>query len=98
MKRKRSELLRIVKIGDKHNRIAAIEELAVFSADTKARAALEEVLLSDPDPALRKQVATLLGKAACKDAVPALKMVRAKDSNRDVRQAAYRAIVMIEGY
>ncbi len=98
MKRKKSELIKIVKIGDKNSRIRAIEELVVFSADTKARVTLEEVLLSDPDPDLRKQVATQLGKAECKQAVPALKIAKAKDSNRDVRQTAYRAIIMIDGY
>jgi hypothetical protein len=98
MRQQLDELLRVLKIGDKENRIGAIHELAPFSFDTKVRAALEEVLLSDPDAELRKQVAISLGKTENSNVTSALKMAKAKDPDRGVRQAAYRAIIMIEGY
>jgi hypothetical protein len=98
MRQRKSELLKALKIGDKENRIVAIRDLSPFSFDDKVRAALEEVLLSDPEPELRKQVAVSFGKTAHRDAVPALEIAKAKDSDRDVRQAAYRAIIMIQGY
>ena len=98
IRRQRSELLKVLKIGDKENRIEAICDLADFSFDDKVRTALEDVLLSDPDPELRKQVARLFGKTTNRNAVPALEIAKAQDSSRDVRQAAYRAIIMIEGY
>jgi HEAT repeat protein len=98
MRQRKSELLKAVKIGDKENRTGAIRDLAPFSFDDKVRAALEEILLSDPDPQLRKQVAVSFGKTTNRDTVPALEIAKAKDSDRDVRQAAYRAIIMIQGY
>jgi HEAT repeat protein len=98
MQQRESELLKALKIADKQNRLTAIRDLAPFSFDDKVRAALEEVLLSDPAPELRKQVAVSFGKTANKDAVPALEIAKAKDSDRTVRQAAYRAIIMIQGY
>jgi hypothetical protein len=98
MRRHQSELLKVVKIGDKENRISAIRELAPFSFDLKIRAALEDVLLSDPEAEVRKQVATSLGKTENPKVTAALKMAKTKDPDRAVRQAAYRAIIMIEGY
>ncbi|KPK44725.1 MAG: hypothetical protein AMJ65_02205 [Phycisphaerae bacterium SG8_4] len=93
-----SELLKVLKIGDKASRLGAIRELAPFSFDAKVRAALEEVLLSDSEAELRKQVATSLGGTENSDVTAALKIAKAKDADRGVRQAAYRAIIMIEGY
>jgi HEAT repeat protein len=98
MRQRKSELLKVLKIGAKQDRTAAIRDLAPFSFDDKVRAALEDILLSDPEPELRKQVAILFSKTTNKDAVPALEIAKAKDSDRDVRQAAYRAIIMIQGY
>lgn len=98
MRRHQSELLKVVKIGDKENRISAIHELAPYSSNSRVRAALEDVLLSDPEAEVRKQVATSLGKTSNPKVTPALKMAKAKDPDRGVRQAAYRSIIMIEGY
>ena len=47
---------------DKEQRKEAIKELAGFSFDDKVRQALENVLLSDPDPELRKEAAQAFGK------------------------------------
>jgi hypothetical protein len=93
-----NELLRVLKIGDKESRLGAIRELAPFCFDLKVQAALEKVLLSDADAELRKQVAISLGKTENPDVTAALKIAKAKDPDRGVRQAAYRAIIMIEGY
>ncbi len=94
----KSEQLKVLRIGTKENRQRAIRELARFPTDPKVREALERVLLSDPDPELRKQVATLFGATENAKTVAALKTAKAIDPDRDVRQAAYRAIIMIEGY
>jgi hypothetical protein len=98
MRQQQSELLKVLKIGDKENRIGAICELASFYFDEKAQAALEDILLTDPDPEIRKKIATSLGKTANARVTPALKIARAKDPDRGVRQAAYRSLIMIEGY
>jgi len=95
---KKSELLKVLKIGDKQRRIEAIRELAGHSYDDGVRKALEDVLLSDPDPELRKEVATSFGKTENRKLVAALEEAKAADSNRDVRQAAYRSIILIKGY
>ena len=98
MRRHQNELLKVVKIGDKENRISAIHELTPFSSNSRVRAALEDVLLSDPEAEVRKQVATSLGKTSNPKVTRALKMAKAKAPDRGVRQAAYRSIIMIEGY
>ena len=98
VRRKKSELLRVLKIGDKDNRIQAIHDLAGLSSDSEARQALEDILLSDPDPQLRKEVAASFAKTSNRAVLAALTEARAKDPSRDVRQAAYRALIMIKGY
>lgn len=98
MRREQSELLRMLRIGDKESRIGAIHELAAFYFDDKARPALEDVLLTDPDADIRKAVADALGKTGNVKVTAALKLAKAKDPDRDVRQAAYRSLIMIEGY
>jgi len=98
MRKHKSELLKVLRIGDKDARINAIRELAGFSYDEKARTTLEKVLLSDPDPQLRKEVAAAFGKTGNVSLVPALKAAKSNDSSRDVRQAAYRSIILLEGY
>lgn len=95
---KKSELLKVLRIGDKERRIQAISELAGYSSDDAVRKALEKVLLSDPDPDLRKQVATSFGKTENRNVVPALEEAKATDSSKEVRQAAYRSIILIKGY
>ena len=98
LRRKKSEQLKILKIGDKAERIQAIHELAPFSFDDGVRRALEKILLSDPDPEVRKEVAVSFGKTENQLVLAALRQAKEKDPVRDVRQAAYRAIIMIEGY
>jgi len=90
--------IKILKIGDKENRKEAIHDLAGFSFDDKVRESLEDVLLSDPDPRLRRQVAESLGKTTNKNVLPALEKAKADDPNREVRQEAYKAIIKIRGY
>ncbi len=98
MQKRKSELLKVLRIGGKDARIEAIRELAGFSYDDKARTSLEKVLLSDPDPQLRKEVAVAFGKTGNVSLVEALKTAKSNDSSREVRQAAYRSIILLEGY
>ncbi len=95
---KKSELLKVLRIGDKERRMQAISELAGYSYDDAVRKALEKVLLSDPDPELRRHVATSFGKTENRNVVPALEEAKATDSDKGVRQAAYRSIILIKGY
>lgn len=98
MRKLKSEQLKILKIGDKEQRIQAIRELAPFSFDNEIRLALEKVLLTDPDPQLRQEVAVLFGKTENQLVLAALTEAKEKDHVREVRQAAYRSIIMIKGY
>ena len=98
MRKKNSEQLKILKSGDKEERIQAIRELAPFSFDNGIRQALENVLLSDPDPEIRQEVAVSFGKTENQLVLAALKEAKEKDPVRDVRQAAYKAIILIKGY
>ena len=98
IRKKKSEQLKVLKIGDKEKRIEAIHELAAFASDNQVRQALEKVLLSDPDPELRKEVAVSLGKTENLNVLAALTQAKENDPDRDVRQAAYRSIIMIKGY
>ncbi len=82
--------------GNKWQRLEAIENLAEFSFDDKIRKALENVLLSDPDPELRKQVARVFGEVKNTQALPALEKARVEDSNEDVRKEADNAIKKID--
>ena len=95
---KKDEQIKILKIGEKEKRIQAIHELAPLSSDNRVRHALEVVLLSDPDPELRKEVAVSLGKTENLNVLAALTQAKENDPDRDVRQAAYRSIIMIKGY
>jgi len=95
---KKSELLKVLRIGDKERRMQAIRDLAEFSSDDGVRKALENVLLSDPEPELRKHVATSFGKTDNRKVVAALEEAKATDSSKEVRQAAYRSIILIKGY
>ena len=98
MRKKTNEQLKILETGDKEKRLRAIRELAAFSYDLKVRRALESILLSDPDPECRKEVAISFGRAENRLAVAALTEAKDEDPERDVRQAAYRSIIMIKGY
>lgn len=98
MRKKKSEWLKIHKTGDKEKRIRVIHELVPFSFDNEIRRALEGVMLSDPDPKIRKEVAASFGRTKNRLLLAALKEAKEKDPERNVRQAAYKAIIMIEGY
>jgi hypothetical protein len=95
---KRSELLERLRIGDVDNRIKAVQDLVRFSEDAKTREALERALRSDREATVRKTAVEALAKQSGKKAVPALRQAYAEDAERDVRQAAYKALIMIEGY
>jgi hypothetical protein len=95
LRRKKSELLKKLRIGDKDKRKETIRELAGFSFDKKVREALEDVLLSDPDPELRMQVAKSFGKTSNKKVLPALEKANTDDPDSDVREEAYKAIIKI---
>jgi hypothetical protein len=97
-RQERSELLEKLRIGDVSNRLQAVKDLGPFANDDQTRKALEDALLSDRDALVRKAVAELFGRLQDTKTLPALKKAYATDSNRDVRQAAYKAIILIEGY
>lgn len=95
---KRSELLKTLRIGNVSNRLQAMQDLAAFAGSDIVRQPLERALLSDRDPQVRKAVAEVFGRVRNNKTLPALRQAYATDSDRDVRQAAYRAIIMIDGY
>jgi len=96
LRQKKSELLKALKGADKGERAKAIVELAGFSFDGNVRQALEDVLLKDPDPELRRKVAESLGKVKNKQVIPALEKARAEDPDQEVRRAADEAIRSIQ--
>jgi hypothetical protein len=98
LQEKKSESLKKLKIGDPSNRVQAVKELEPFETDSKVRTALEQTLLSDRDPQVRKAVAELFGRVQDKKTLSVLKQAQTNDSDRDVRQAAYKAVILIEGY
>ena len=98
VRKKTDEQLKILETGDKENRLQVIRDLAVYSYDTKIRLALESILLSDPEPECRKEVALSFGQTENRLALTALTEAKENDPERDVRQAAYRSIIMINGY
>jgi HEAT repeat protein len=89
---KKSELLKQLQSPNKEQRKEAINELAGFSFDDNVRNALQNILLSDPDPELRAEAARSFGEAKNDGARAALEKARVEDPNVDVRQAADRAI------
>jgi len=88
----KAELLQNLKEENKEKRKEAINKLAGFSFDIQVRKALEDILLSDPDPELRKQVAGALANVKNKEVLPALEKARVEDPNEDVRKEADKAI------
>jgi len=98
LRQKKSELLKTLKIADKAKRTRAIAELVGFSFDDRVRQALEDILLKDPDPDLRKEVAKSLAKVKNRKVIPALEKARVADSDRQVREEADKAIKKIKGY
>jgi len=97
-KLRRSELLKVLKIGDASSRTDAVLDLEPFARDQNVRVALEQALSKDREPQVRKAAAELFGRLRDPKTVAALRQTYAEDENRDVRQAAYKALVMIEGY
>jgi len=95
---KRSELLKKLRIGDVNNRAQAVHELAPFANDDKVREALQRALLSDRDAQVRKAAAELFGRLQDKRTLPSLRQAYREDSSREVRQGAYKALIMMEGY
>ncbi|MBN2268974.1 MAG: HEAT repeat domain-containing protein [Sedimentisphaerales bacterium] len=98
VRNKKSELLKVLKIGDKAAKIKAISELAGYSFDDNVRKALEEVILTDPDAELRRQVAESLAKVKNVNLIPILEKVRVQDTDVQVREQADKAIKSIKAY
>lgn len=95
---RRNELLKTLRIGDVSNRLQAVQDLAPFAGSDVVRQPLERALLSDRDPQVRKAVAEMFGRLRSEKTLSALKQAYAEDADREVRQAAYRAILLMEGY
>jgi len=98
VRNKKSELLKVLKIGDKATRIKAIAQLAGYSFDDNVRKALEEVILTDPDPELRRQVAESFAKVKNLNLIGTLEKVRVGDTDIQVREQADKAIKKIKSY
>ncbi len=93
---KKENLLNQLKSPSKPERLSAVIELAGFSFDERVKAELENILLSDPDPAMRITAATAFAKVKNQGALPTLEKVRVQDSDAGVRQAADDAIRQIK--
>jgi hypothetical protein len=98
LQQKKSEQLKKLKIGDTNSRLQAVKDLEPFESDAKVRTALEQALLSDRDAQVRKAVAEMFGRLQDKNTLRVLKQANKDDSDRDVRQAAYKAVILMEGY
>lgn len=94
---KKGELLKQLQAPNKELRREAIQELAGFSFDDNVRTALENILLSDPDPELRAEAADAFGTVKNANARAALERARVEDPVADVRRAADAAIKSITG-
>jgi hypothetical protein len=97
LRHQKDELLKTLKEGTGEQQKEAIAKLAGFSFDDTVRVALEEVLLSSPDPQLRKAVAISLGQVKNKGVLPALEKAKAQDPDQQVREEADKAIKKING-
>ena len=97
LRNKKSELLKKLEFTDKKIRKESISELAGFSFDEKVKKALEDILLSDPDPELRIEAAKSFAKVKNDKAIPTLEKVRIEDSDEQVRKEADKAIKTIMG-
>jgi hypothetical protein len=95
---KRQELIERLRIGDDESRVKTTEALAGFNGDAKVREALEKALSSDRQCSVRAAAAKALVKQSGEKAVPALKRAYQEDADRQVSQAAYKALIMIQGY
>jgi len=95
---RKSEATKVLRIGDELGRLQAVEDLEPFAGDSHVRTTLEKSLSNDRDPLVRKAIADLFSRLRDPKTLPALKQAYAEDEDRDVRQAAYKAIIMMEGY
>lgn len=94
---KKNILLEKLTIGDKATRISAIGELAGFTFDEAVRDKLSVIILTDPDPELRKEVAKAFSEVKNEKSLPVLEKVRVSDTDAGVREEAERAISRIKG-
>lgn len=94
----KSELLKKLKIGDAAVRVQAAKDLEKYEGDYQVRTALEQALLSDRDAKVRQTIAEMFGRLQDKNTLRVLKQAEKADSDRAVRQAAYKAIILMEGY
>ncbi len=94
---KKSALLNQLQSPNKELRQQAIRELSGFSFDDNVRTAIENILLSDPDPQLRAEAAYSFGAVKNTNARSALEKARVEDPSADVRRAADEAIRSIAG-
>lgn len=98
LRRKKNDLLGKLGHQDMTERKKAIAELAGFSFDDRVRAALQKILLSEPDAELRKEAVRSFGKVKNRRAVPALEKASKEDADLQVRDEARKAIKKIRGY
>lgn len=95
---KKEDLLEMIKSTEKELRAKAVEGLVGFCFDKEVRAAMEDVLLSDPEVDLRRQAAKALGRVSNKEVISALQAAKAGDPDHGVRQEAYKSIILVKGY
>jgi len=97
IRNKKNILLEKLTIGDKATRMSAIGELAGFTFDEAVRDKLSVIILTDPDPELRKEVAKAFSEVKNEKSLPVLEKVRVSDTDAGVREEAERAISRIKG-
>jgi hypothetical protein len=93
---RKAQLLNLLNQGGQAERLQAISELSGYSFDDQVRATLENLLLSDPNAAIREEVTVSFAKVKNRAALPILEKVRVEDSDREVRAAADMAINQIK--
>lgn len=92
---KKNELLNNLEAGNAQQIRDAIIELAGYSFDDTVRAALEKVLLTNPDTELRTLAAQAFGSVKNINALTALAKAEEQDPTEQVRKAAKEAIKKI---
>jgi len=97
IRNKKAELIKQLQSADKTERVKAIADLAGLTYDDQVKEKLKDILLKDPDPDLRKEVANAFGKSKNDQLISILEGVRVGDDNKEVHQAADQAIKNIKG-
>lgn len=97
LRHRKNELLKTLKIASKEGRLQAIRDLAGFCFDDRVRKALEEVLSSEPNPELRKEVIKSFSKVKNKKVLAALEKAKVEDADQEVRRQAAIAIKKLKG-